>query len=837
MDLRRNRRRLHGLILTIIGLVLAAGNVHAQGQPVVGLALKQHTGDITAWDYSPSAGLVATVSDDRCLKIWDAEDYALKATVNIPEAMSGGNLTRCMFHPFNHDVVFVSGNTASLVEDERRAEGKVFFFYAMDWKRNILLDKFGFYDMEVSSFSVSPDKNRILVSSRYEKLTMFDASTMAVTDQLQLKDEYIYNTTFLSDTSFVVHTDLSLSRYKKGPDGLYVRCGRISNRRNSGKEYLLSDNRLMFADEAYSDFTVKVVDLNRMRVCYNRRFRDRAAYVQVRDSLFGYRIGGVGAASDLSSMIYRARPCPEVEPADDEFIIGYEGESCWALARTGLSPTDRTVKKVPTPLELGEKVLFEGYDHLIYGDRGLYIDDFWIYPFKDHLYKRSLKGTYYEKRLPAQVDKMYLCPNPEYMVVSLMDGTLRFYDIDTGTEHLALFIDKGGDWIMWTPEGFYYSDDVRNGAMIEWRYQQFSQVTVRKPLERRERFFSLSMINKALEAVFTPEAEYETDNGGVLLNEFRPDVPKLALTGVIDGGDVVRLEYKVSDYDVFRYGPYDIGLEVDGKPYGDFLRIPLSGGGVVAVNGLKEYDEIMLTLSCKGRQMDYIFYYPTVNDLSKLAMVSCGVSSFEGQPDLRGTVTDAMDIDQLACSGKLFGVSPMDVSSRLLLDRDVTVENIRKALRNVSGGLDGQSLTIFYYSGHGVKDNGGYSMLSGDGSHIGPDEVYAEMASLPGKKLVIIDACYSELAVSGSYEDFSFLLSSEDDMMSIAGNDLSGSIYTNALRTEILSRHDSGESLSLMELSELVKARVMTDSSSRQTPVSFIRPESAQMLIVTEVDR
>ena len=74
-------------------------------------------------------------------------------------------------------------------------------------------------------------------------------------------------------------------------------------------------------------------------------------------------------------------------------------------------------------------------------------------------------------------------------------------------------------------------------------------------------------------------------------------------------------------------------------------------------------------------------------------------------------------------------------------------------------------------------------------------------------------------------------------MMSIAGNDLSGSIYTNALRTEILNRHDSGESLSLMELSELVKARVMTDSSSRQTPVSFIRPESAQMLIVTEIDR
>lgn len=835
-------------ILIVLVAVVSADRINAQELPVVGLAFEKHTGEVTAYDYSAAAGLVATVSYDRCLKVWDAFDMSLKATVNVPESMSGGYLNRCVFHPFNHDVIFVSGNTSALMSDERMHKGKVFFFYALDWKRNILLDKFGYFEDEVTDMTFSPNKSMMLVTSYYEQTIVYDTNSMAVIGQLNLKDEYLESAHFIDDSTFVINSDLFIRKFSIDEVGSIKRLGYIRNRHheNSTDVSYLVDNKMLFEyTQDVGLFVVKespalrTVDLGKMKWSASQTFKRLGEdYYQLRDSLLKKRIISYGQENvNVSGTAYRNKPVPEMLFHEGDLYLRYGLEQPWKLTVNGLTKTE--YPQVKSVTDTVKRVVLDWYDHHVYYGRGIFVDDYWVFAFGDRLYKRSKRGTFYEKKLPAPAEKMCRCANLSYVALSLKDGTVRFYDIETGTECLACFIDKDGNWIIWTPTGFYYSDDVRNGGMIEWRYQQFSQVVVKKPLERRERFFSQSMINKVLRTIFTPESTDYLSGQNSLLNEFRVDMPKLSISDVIDNGGDVLIEYSVSDYDVFRYGAYDINVEVDGSPFFNVSRVSRIGGGEIRLNGVIDYTEVMITLLCGGKPVDYVFYNPdNANpDIKKLSLISCGVEDFIGETKLNGTVSDAMDMADLISTGNCFGIPPMDVTSMTLLDDNVHMDRIREAVYSLTERSDDNSMTVFYYSGHGVIKDGLYYVLAGTGRGGVPDllplvSIYDMLNELPGKKMIILDACYSGYAVHEEYEDFSYFMSSQSDQVSVSGNDISGSLFTRVLKDIIVSENESGTPLTLDDLFGIVEERVFVESDCRQIPVSYINDDMSNCLIV-----
>ncbi len=60
--------------------------------------------------------------------------------------------------------------------------------------------------------------------------------------------------------------------------------------------------------------------------------------------------------------------------------------------------------------------------------------------------------------LPGAVRGVAVAPNGQVAVAALSDGTLRWYRMEDGAEFLALFPHAGsGEWIAWTPEGYYAS--------------------------------------------------------------------------------------------------------------------------------------------------------------------------------------------------------------------------------------------------------------------------------------------------------------------------------------------------------------------------------------------
>src|SRR5207249_3180816 len=58
--------------------------------------------------------------------------------------------------------------------------------------------------------------------------------------------------------------------------------------------------------------------------------------------------------------------------------------------------------------------------------------------------------------IPVQAEAVNLTADARYVVAALSDGTVHWYETDTGKEGLALFVHRDlKRWIAWTPEGFF----------------------------------------------------------------------------------------------------------------------------------------------------------------------------------------------------------------------------------------------------------------------------------------------------------------------------------------------------------------------------------------------
>lgn len=82
--------------------------------------------------------------------------------------------------------------------------------------------------------------------------------------------------------------------------------------------------------------------------------------------------------------------------------------------------------------------------------------------------------------------------------------------------------------------------------------------------------------------------------------------------------------------------------------------------------------------------------------------------------------------------------------SSIVKETDLKSSEIPKAIKSQFKDVKSSDITYFYYSGHGVKDKQNRSCLVGtDGKYLPVDELEKALNSVPGKKVVVIDACNS----------------------------------------------------------------------------------------------
>lgn len=80
----------------------------------------------------------------------------------------------------------------------------------------------------------------------------------------------------------------------------------------------------------------------------------------------------------------------------------------------------------------------------------------------------------------------------------------------------------------------------------------------------------------------------------------------------------------------------------------------------------------------------------------------------------------------------------------IVKEKDATSKDIVSAIENSFKDVKESDVTYFYYSGHGGKDSQNRSSLIGvDRSFLSVDELERALNKIPGKKVVILDACNS----------------------------------------------------------------------------------------------
>ena len=129
--------------------------------------------------------------------------------------------------------------------------------------------------------------------------------------------------------------------------------------------------------------------------------------------------------------------------------------------------------------------------------------------------------------------------------------------------------------------------------------------------------------------------------------------------------------------------------------------------------------------------------------------------------DLQGTLNDALELHE-ALKAVItrtqrtgFGYSMIQSGTSAEVPSDTEYpshDKIQSRLAEVGVLANENDLTIFTFSGHGEATTGRLVLAYSDGQNfrLAPEELLTWMADIPGKKLVILDSCYSGMFVDES---------------------------------------------------------------------------------------
>ena len=119
---------------------------------------------------------------------------------------------------------------------------------------------------------------------------------------------------------------------------------------------------------------------------------------------------------------------------------------------------------------------------------------------------------------------------------------------------------------------------------------------------------------------------------------------------------------------------------------------------------------------------------------------------FSSFSELEGPLNDVQDMAR--CLSRLEGTAYTTV-----IETDLSADGILSAIQTCFAGTEEQDVSLFYYSGHGWSSSDAAirgALVAADGKeYVTAAQLRAALDAIPGRKVVIIDACYSGSFVSG----------------------------------------------------------------------------------------
>lgn len=714
-------------------------------------------------------------------------------------------------------------------------------FIAVDVEQGKVIDRVGSLSAQVADFVFSPDESLLLTVSDGEEAVLYDSWGLRQVSQFIFEDEIILAACFLNKEELVFFTDINYYKFRIYRNDINSAIEKeLLIKRSIKRRHEIMNVKIEHKEGiAYLFYytwelaghtklaAVQLVNGKNLKISEDDLFAPTADDIKRMD---GQKIFIRHGVSDGSGSL---------KWFGDEELSGHRR----AKAIRGMI-TDKKIKRfLRTELDAISNHLFEyrvcnyaiiktttdgiafSYPECsgIFNKNGVLItneivvkssesqwpnmkDDnaVFIYPYSEtpQVWKTGKDG--FKIFLPIEADAIYPWINEHHFVVSLTDGSIRWYNMHTGREELALFVSKEGDYVIWAPNGTYMSNSDALADKMEWRYRRFSNIITTRPVNERLKYYWPNEINRLIEQLFNPDLEelssrYSGTNGDYLSMNVSTDSSKCLV------------DYSINNYNPIQYGPYDLSVIIEDASgvilqIDEYSHIAGAKGGEIEFSAPDGSRNVILELVTTNNNQSKVLAYDrksledgiTPHSITLTCVGIKDYSTFNEYGNLRAPIHDAYAVKS-AFDDMVTRSMMLDNSK--LYDVNVTVDTIMKRIDELRDKCSSETLSIFYFSGHGENRGGKYLFIS-DKEMIDISSILVEAESIPGNKLFIFDSCYSGAAFNDEYEKTAIIASSDAFTQSLDGSVLRESPFTRSLVDIIQRSSREGNRLSLDELFE-----------------------------------
>lgn len=779
--LKKYFRRCVSVLIILIG----TETVNAQYTPIVNVCLEKHNGMVNHLTYDKKGKYLATVSEDKSVKIWNAKNHSLINTVNMPEGEGGeGVLYTCVFHPVMDNIILVAGNTGARLRNLAEANLEGYYFYVVDWKKGVIVDKIGTFGREIKFMVYSPDNKFLILASDYEDVYIYHGHKLVRAGYLRYRKEIINDVYFKGKDSLVITTE-KFRRIYKGSE--------LVEKKKNRKGIL---NRVRNTD-------------------------------------------------DYKLFQYREMPAPKLILKNDCLFVNYMNEAVWKVSMYAVEKADSMpdMDLVTVSLEITHDWIFD-----LKTDRWVDEDDIWFTPkfgseekgyirfYNNYILKTKGPKICYSIPYKSEAFIRTEWINDNFYIISHYDGTLRWYDSSSGNEVLALFIDKKGNWIYWVPEGYFYSDPASNSFLIEWKMQSFINVIVKKPDMVRHNFYSKSFIYKRLEDIYKGNSINTENSESIknLENIMTDNFPVLKIDSVAIDREWY-IYYSLDNYKGEIYGIYSLIPEInDRKVKYSFIEQTDNGGVLVAET---EDSTGHVCLYLESEINGPVTYYDFNIEKAKafkpknVRLAGFGISKYNTPKlnKLESCINDVYDFSGVL-ENYFYKAGNKRIDKVIRCNDEVTNENILSTVDSLYHESESDDITVFYFSGHGIVDekDGKYYLVSYDADNsisekwVDAEFLMERINRVKGYKIIFVDACFSGYMAKKKYNNMSVFASSRNNQESFARNNLERSVFTDFIVRYFNSISESGDDIDLNSLADFLRDKTEDYSKGKQCPVFSI---------------
>lgn len=440
-------------------------------------------------------------------------------------------------------------------------------------------------------------------------------------------------------------------------------------------------------------------------------------------------------------------------------------------------------------------------------------------------------------------------PDGRMLLSGSDDQTVRLWNIATRKTIAALFHGSNGEWVLWTPQG-YFSASPDGDTHVGWHINEGADKAGRfvTAAQLKRHFYRPDIVRRALLLRNADRAVREAARTRFALGDLiRRKPPQFTIAGYRSGATVgasqAQLTVRVTP------GPDPIegfDIDVNGRRIGSGSRgveqhagehrftIPLaSGENRIRITGVNAVGRTVRTITLLRRGTD------GDGKRGTLYVVTIGVDiygKFKGQ-DLRFAGADARAIHQalIAKAGPLH----TEVRSLVVVrdgDEPPTAENIKRALK-LFEKAGPQDTVVLFLAGHGINDGADYLFLPTDAETVDekwkPDSVVNwrvlqhALQTTRGRRIMLVDTCYAGNAFNERLikdaADASIVIFAATDADTLAQErlGLGHGVFTHAMLEGLKGKADlePDRLVKVRELSRFVTDSVKSITKGEQLPV------------------